>query len=382
MQFKFLKIPVQIHPSFWLLLVFFADFFRNFSVETAIWSGVLVMSLLLHEYGHALTARYFGKEPTITLWALGGYAQYDTRGIKPSQDFFITLNGPVFTALLIGIPYALLKLSIFSQYPYIQYFLFATLRLNLFWCLLNLIPVVPLDGGHLLRNLLQRKWGMRGERTSMLIGLLTVLVAVPLLYYQGWTFFGTLLLINGFQNFQALRALKAAPETTASPYSSYVAGVEAIKNNELEKAKLSLKTLVKSSDTQIRHSAIEALAKAYYLGNEHKKAYQLLLTADHQFLKEGKVLLCRLADACKNYTLIARHAFEIYSLESTYEIALLNSKAFAFLKKPTLAGGWLMTAAQFGEEEKKGVVRLLGDALYDGVRDDTAFQEATSKIEV
>ena len=148
------------------------------------------------------------------------------------------------------------------------------------------------------------------------------------------------------KTFQELKRFQA-PSSAENPFSLYVHACEAIREKEIEKAKALLKKLVKSKNVQYKHLAIEALAKFYVQDNERKKAYDLLLKADFTLLKETKPLLCKLAFEFGNYSLVANHALEIYALESTHEIALLNSKAFGHLGHPTLEEGWLKTASGF-----------------------------------
>jgi len=74
MKFKFLNISIYIHPIFWIFLLFFTDIYRDLSIESVIWGIILFFSLLVHEYGHALTALYFGAKPTVILEAFGGKA--------------------------------------------------------------------------------------------------------------------------------------------------------------------------------------------------------------------------------------------------------------------------------------------------------------------
>jgi stage IV sporulation protein FB len=376
MNFRFLNIPVQIHPTYWLFLFFFTDICRDPSIEGIILGIVFSLSLLVHEYGHALTARWFGATPTITLGAFGGFAQYSNRGITSAQDFIITLNGPLADCILAILSYGLLKLDLFYDHPYIEYFLYITMRLNILWCLLNLIPASPLDGGHLVRYFLDKKFGEESHKLSILIGLICIILVVPYLYYKGLFFFGTLLVIYGIQNFQELRSAKGS----FNQFSIYTRGIEAINNNENEKAKNTFRKLLKSKDLQIRYSAIESLAKIYFEENECKKSYDLLLKSDHQLLKEGKCLLCKLAFEQKNYALIEKYSRDIYSIEPSFEIAILNSKAFAFLRQPTLAGAWLVTASQFGELYRANAKEILLETTYNQVRDHDSFNQYVEKI--
>lgn len=378
MNFRFLNIPVQIHPSFWIFLLFFTNIYRNFSIESIILGGVLIFSLLVHEYGHALTAAHFGASPIITLEAFGGNAQYNSSGISPKQRFFITLNGPLFECLLIVLPYFLLESGNIENY-YVRYTLYVTMRLNILWVILNLLPIAPLDGGHLLRYLLEKKLGQKGTRVSHMIGLACAVVAAPYLFFQDFFFFGFLLVIFGFQNFQQLQGFKIASGENNS-FGNYVKGIEAINNNDHESAKALLKRLLRSKDRKIKNLAIESLAKIYVSENETQKAYDMLLNTDHPSFKEGKCLLCKLAFERKNYELIAHYSRDIYEIEPTQEIALLNSKAFACLNQPAYAGAWLETASLFETADKKSLQDILLHPIYDPVRDQTDFKQYAERI--
>ena len=115
-NFRFLKIPVIIHPSFWLSLLIFIG--SNASpIEIFIWGSVFSITLLVHEYGHGLTVLYFGKNPEITLIAFGGFTKYSPTGLTEKQRFLITLNGPLFDGILILLAYFLLKMNIPDGFP-------------------------------------------------------------------------------------------------------------------------------------------------------------------------------------------------------------------------------------------------------------------------
>ncbi len=379
MQFTFLNIPVTIHPSFWIFFLFFTDLIRDPSVESCIFGIVLIVSLLVHEYGHALTAQYFGAKPSINLEAFGGNAQYDGRGITPRQSFLITLNGPLLESVLVLLSYILLEADVFYNQPYIQYFLHVTMYVNVLWILLNLLPVVPLDGGQLMSNILQRIFGNKGLRASAIIGVVAAAVTAPYLYLEGYYIFGTLLLFFAYQNFQMLQVLKAS-SGEAYHFSRYSNALEAIKDNDLKGAKAILTDLIKSKDPLIKHLSIESLAEIHCQENEGQKAYDLLIRADYQFLNKGKCLLCRLAFERDNFELVKALSREIYEVEPSYEIALLNSKAFAYLNQPSLAGAWLETASQFEIECKEAFREILLHSSYDAVRDHNLFKAYAEKV--
>ncbi len=371
MNFILLNLPVRIEPTFWLFLLFFTGFYQDPSMDSVIIGVVMIVSLLVHEFGHALTAVYFGARPSITLEGLGGRAEYNNHGISKFQELLITINGPLFESVLIVIPYFLLQSGTFASHPMIQYVLYVTMHINILWCTLNLIPIDPLDGGRIARYFLDKMFGDRGYKISLTLGVACAVILTPYLYLEGYTVFPILLAVLGFQNFQKLS--QEISRNTVSDFSLYMRGIEAEREKDFEEAKKKFKKVIHSKDNQLKHSALESLAKIYHDENQGQKSYDLLLKADHQFLSKGKVLLCRLAFERENYQLVSKYSRESYSIEPSYETAILNSQAFAFLNQPDLAAGWLVTASQFGVMYREKINELLKLSTYDLVRDHELF---------
>lgn len=379
MRFTFLNIPVYINPTFWIFIFLYSSYFIDFSIMHSVIAGVVViMSLLVHEYGHALTARFFGANPSITLEAFGGHASYQGDRLTPKQHFIVTLNGPLLQSSLILISYLLLKDSFF-QNEFVNFFLLVTFRLNILWCLLNLLPIYPLDGGQMASYFLHKKLGAHGYRASIILGVICAAVAVPYLYIQGYQFFSIFVAFLGFQNFQRL---SQTPKITKAfhPYNQLNRGLEALKNNEIKLAKVLLASLLKCSDKQIRNTAVETLAEAFIKEDDQKSAYQLLLKTDHSKLRAGKILLCKLAFDLGNYELVVKYSRDIYEIEPSFSNAILNAKAFAKMKNSNLAGGWLETASGFADVKKEKIKDLVLEKEFDAVRDQTIFQAYTQKI--
>lgn len=370
-------MPVFIHPGFWFFLLFFVYVCSppNVILGFLIAFGVF-FSIFAHEYGHALTARCFGASPTVTLEAFGGRAEYSGSKMTAKQRFLITLNGPLFTGLLALLSHLLLKSGLFDHYFYV--FLYFMRYINTVWLVFNLLPVLPLDGGRLLYHALEQKFGYAGCRATLTIGCIVAAAgAYYYFFHQSMFIFGSFLLFYGWQNFQMLRANKrfSRPTPADNPFSQYLKGVEAIKNRELDRAKAILKKLVRSKDPQIKHAAIESLAQVYFDEDDSQKSYNLLMQADQSRLKKGKCLLCKLAFEHKNYALIAEHARDIYAINPSHEIALLNSQAFGYLNRPELAGAWLKTAAQFEDYCQSNFKQTILGEAYASVRSHVDFKK-------
>ncbi len=148
------------------------------------------VSLLLHEYGHALVARHEGMEiDGITLWLFGGVARF--RGMFPSAgaEFRIAIAGPL-VSLALGVVFVLL--AWLAGLPEAADGVLAWLGyINLVLLVFNLLPALPLDGGRVLRSAL---WSARGSfawatRVAAWIGrafgYLFIAAGLFLLIFQG-----------------------------------------------------------------------------------------------------------------------------------------------------------------------------------------------------
>lgn len=371
-QFRFLNIPVTVHPQFFLFFFFFTGIHRGITIEGMMSGVILVVSLLIHEYGHALTAMYYGARPEINLEAFGGNAKYDGRLISAKQEFYITLNGPLFESVLIVIPYILLTIG-FSDNAYVNYFLYVMMRLNILWCVLNLIPVLPLDGGHLLKYFLEKKLGDQGVKIASTISVITAVLCGSYLFVQEYYFFAILLFIYGFKNLQGEHAIGFG--SGPAPFKLYNQGLRHLEDNETDKAKAIFNKLRKCRDEHIKAWSAESLAAILHTERRNREAYKTLSNVDHHYLSKGKSLLCKLAFEEGNYSLVEKYSREIYDIEPTYEVALLNSKAFACLNNPVSSGGWLKTASGFKNIELRELEDVLRLTMYNQVRDHEEFRK-------
>jgi stage IV sporulation protein FB len=226
-HFQILGFPVRIHPLFWLvglLLGFSGGRGGNAGIQLVIWFVALFVSILIHELGHALMIRHFGRPAHIVLYAMGGLAiegrpqgagfgspwSFDSytgtqqRSRTPVEQILISAAGPGIQFVLLGAIIAIIfatggevVLERGRDLPYLQphlggelaknpnlYYLTALLlQINLYWPLLNLLPVLPLDGGQIGLQMLtqQDPWG--GAQRALWLSVITggVMAAFALL---------------------------------------------------------------------------------------------------------------------------------------------------------------------------------------------------------
>jgi len=163
---KFLGIDVYLHTTFLLMLgwIGVTSWLQENSLAAVI-SGVgfilaIFGSVVLHEYGHALTARKYGvKTRDITLYPIGGVASLERIPEKPQQELWVSLAGPAVNVVIAAVLFIwLLATSALEPLSSLSVsggsFLERLMVTNLVLVGFNLIPAFPMDGGRVLRSLL------------------------------------------------------------------------------------------------------------------------------------------------------------------------------------------------------------------------------------
>jgi Zn-dependent protease len=208
-QFSLFKIPIRVELWFWLTLAFIGGVLRVDGKE-AFFLLLLFMiagfiSILVHELGHALMAKAFGKRVEIVLQAFGGYAAYSGGApLDRTRTFLITAAGPALQIVLGGVVY-LFAQSLPGMSMQATYFVTVLYGISFIWALLNLLPVLPLDGGRLLQTIL----GPSRIKLTLLISI-AVAIGVGVLYFM-MTGDPLLPVFMGMFAYQAFQALKALP---------------------------------------------------------------------------------------------------------------------------------------------------------------------------
>ena len=179
---KFAGIDVYLHATFVLLLVWIGliHWMTGHSLE-AVLSGIEFMlalfgSVLLHEFGHALTARTFGiGTRDITLLPIGGISRIERMPEKPWEELVVVLAGPAVNVVIAAVLFGFLaatktwvpldKLAL-THGSLLERVLLANISLLFF----NILPAFPMDGGRALRAFLA-SWMNYGHATRLAAGV-------------------------------------------------------------------------------------------------------------------------------------------------------------------------------------------------------------------
>jgi Zn-dependent protease len=171
---EFAGISVYVHATFlillaWVLWVYWSSSHSmHGTVSGVLFTLALFTCVVLHEFGHALTARRYGiRTVDITLLPIGGVSRLQRIPDQPKQEFYVALMGPIVSISIAFLLFLVLRLAGGSVSPeslsswtaasFLARLVFANAGLAVF----NLLPAFPMDGGRIFRALLARFLGLQ-----------------------------------------------------------------------------------------------------------------------------------------------------------------------------------------------------------------------------
>lgn len=187
--FSVRRIPIRLHWTFFLILPWLAfSMMRRFQAYAA-WAHVdadqlllspfswgvllallLFASVLLHELGHVFVARAQGSPVRdVTLMMLGGVSHIEKVSDKPRAEALMAVVGPLVSVGIALVAYVAHLL--FTGAPDVRFGLYYLAQINLVIGVFNLLPAFPLDGGRVLRSVIEPRVGrVRATRVAANVG--------------------------------------------------------------------------------------------------------------------------------------------------------------------------------------------------------------------
>jgi stage IV sporulation protein FB len=245
LRFRFLGFPVRVHPLFWLISAVLGWRENNLPM-VAFWVACVFVSILIHEYGHALMAKAFHAPSSILLYSMGGLCEIKSSRLTPSQYLVVLVGGPgagfVLCFLVMLVASAIFGItpsehfsvaeSLVGIQPRIDDYFEAIRKfqsdtnyeiyrmmvwINLMWGLVNLLPIWPLDGGRASEIILSRVNPSQGSRWGHIVSLLLagILAVLALAISRGARdlFLPVFFAAFAFMNYQMLQAIQQAQST-------------------------------------------------------------------------------------------------------------------------------------------------------------------------
>ncbi len=242
LNFEILGFRVRISPFFWLVAVVLGlDLSRGVNslfkalelaspgapVLLLIWMAAIFLSILVHELGHALAFNYFGTNSRIVLYHFGGLAIPDSFGawnaarrrhIGPFEQIVISGAGPAFQlglallaagiGILLGVPIWIPGV-LPIRFPPESAALFAVINFivypSVFWAVLNLAPILPLDGGQITRAALALTNVARPNHVACIVSIGTGALIGIYFMQTGQPFMGIMFFVLAASNWQSMQ---------------------------------------------------------------------------------------------------------------------------------------------------------------------------------
>ncbi len=201
-------IRIYIHLTFFLLLAWFVSAQRSDGSNwTEVGQATVILlaaffCIVLHELGHALTARQFGiQTKDIIVLPIGGVARLEKLPDKPWQELLVAIAGPITSAVIAFIlAIGVLSIGLYEKYAaapllsteeFWKYDFWVTLcAINVIFVLFNLVPAFPMDGGRVFRSVLSMIIGpIPSTKIASYLGQTIAFIFMVIgLYYSEWMF--------------------------------------------------------------------------------------------------------------------------------------------------------------------------------------------------
>lgn len=165
-HFRLFGVPVRVEPFFVIVAVLFGIQLEPLWL-VFVWVVLVCVSVLVHELGHVLAYRVFGQRSAVVLHGFGGFTiptGGGRRALTKGRSIIVSLSGSAAQILVLGIPAVIALNSDWAETQQIQW-LFVDRDFNwwpvlellrfvsIWWALFNLLPIRPLDGGHVAEEL-------------------------------------------------------------------------------------------------------------------------------------------------------------------------------------------------------------------------------------
>lgn len=213
LSFRLFRIPIQVQLWFFITLLFLSiqrlqPLFREPFLSITTFLGAMIVAtvaVIVHELGHAFFYRRYGQEPRIVLWGLGGLTYGQTK-VDPKREILISAAGPLIGIIFMGLPAWAVQEYVFqtTSIPFgaspLQELGYITVNdikwFALIWSLINLLPIIPLDGGHITEAVLELVKGEPRKQTARMVSVVAgVAFGTIAFFFLG---FGTLTLFLGY----------------------------------------------------------------------------------------------------------------------------------------------------------------------------------------
>jgi Zn-dependent protease len=295
MRFRLFGVDIEIQLFFWLTAFLLGFEYRQSVGHLIVWILIVLVSVLVHEFGHAFAVMRHRIEPEITLHGMGGSTSY--RAVLPIgrvDQIVISAAGPFAGFTIAAFLYALTRLApgfVSTLPPLAQFAIDAAYDVNLGWGIFNLIPVLPFDGGHILEQALGPKRARLSAGLSCAVGVLAAGYFVRQQNVLSAVILG-IGALRSFQRWSAAESFSVTPQRRRNappreePVPAELAALlqsarHALAEDDVGRTRALAQQVLEAEDGSPRahREALELLAWTHLLENDARAATDLLTKA-------------------------------------------------------------------------------------------------------
>ncbi|MDX2052114.1 MAG: hypothetical protein SFV15_06980 [Polyangiaceae bacterium] len=237
-RFRLFGFPVHVHPGFWMLALMFGYLISNSVQGALMFLGAFGLCILSHEFGHAVVARAFGQEPVVFLHLFGGLTAWrQTSPLPRWRQIWVALAGPAAGFLLGGLAWGgLIALGVHElpvqsmqeSTPNLPTFLATVLTYAFLYSAVNLLPILPMDGGQAMAVFL----GPERRGTAATVSLVASLALSAAFFLFNQPLPGLLFGVSGIFSYVHARRTPVRPALPEEALREILARAHALRESE------------------------------------------------------------------------------------------------------------------------------------------------------
>lgn len=314
LRFHLFGIPIEVQPTFWLIALLLG--MSGTAQTVLIWMVAVFIGVLVHELGHALVARSFGGKPDITLYMMGGLTRpnlSEGQTWTRFQSAMVTIAGPAAGFLLGLVAFAWLRVSMPEPGTREAQFTFIMLWINWGWGVLNLIPVLPLDGGNLMRAVLSGTNPVKGLWRATWVSAIVAPIVALAAYRVNMRWAALLFALFAYNAIKSLISFRAEQQDhNANLFDKLKQAFEAFDDGDIKKAEQLAKEVAGQAKVRVlRVYAIQLRVRVLMVAGRPREALEVLQTMSPddippRLMGECKLALDELEEAIEYLQLAAR----------------------------------------------------------------------------
>ena len=218
-SFNLFGFPTIIQPFFWLIALLLSALYAGgindnmpfWLASVFVGAAGILLSILVHELGHAFTFRHLIRTPcVIVLHGFGGMAIPEHHRRSPGffgaiVQCFLAFSGPLAGFILAFVAFTVLQSVPVNPAPatiLFRYFLELVVWISVIWGIFNLLPIYPMDGGHIAREVFIFLFPRRGIEFSLILSMMIAAFLIAIALQHGAIFIAFVFVFFIYQNYQ------------------------------------------------------------------------------------------------------------------------------------------------------------------------------------